>query len=168
MKSQIPYFTAAEERKSKSGLPEECCPNSTGNRTLLLHKYCFGLLTMMSSNTARLEWAPSFSICHEVKSVSLVLTEGLKWSMYNFSEDWYYQRMEVTFLPCELFWQRIERLSRWLLFGKVLPSSHHPHLALKCAMWESRWMSLLFVVPCFRWYVTAVVQNQSLVDPLFH
>lgn len=57
MKSQIPYLTAAEERKSKvnisfSCLPEENRPTNAGNGMLLLHKHCFALLTMMSSNTA--------------------------------------------------------------------------------------------------------------------
>lgn len=75
--------------------------------------------------------------------------------------------MEVAYLLCGLFWQRTERLSRWLLFVKVL-SSFPPHLTLKCATWESCWMPLLFVVSCFCWYVTAVVQKQSLLDHLFH
>lgn len=99
MKSQIPYLTAAEERKSKviisfSCLPEENCPTNAGNGMLLLHKYCFALLTMMrwAAIQQRLEWAHSFSILHEVKSVLLVLAEGLKWSMHHF---WPVQRTDI-------------------------------------------------------------------------
>lgn len=175
MKSQIPYLTAAEERKSKviisfSCLPEENCPTNAGNGTLLLHKYCFALLTMMSSNTAASRMSsqllhPSWSkIC---PSCPRRRSQMVHASFLTSAEDWYYNRMEVTFLLCGLFWQRAERWSRWLLFGKVLPSSH-PHLALKCTTWESRWMPLLFVVSCLCWYVTAVVQKQSLLHPLFH